>query len=312
MQRPILVYHPTKADQYAAYLETQGVLVQVVHDRIDFERGMNNGSTILFAWRFPWQWIQAGSTLTWIQLMGAGADDIIHHSYVMNHQTVTRVLDQFGAPIAEYVFAWILYLSQGIDRLRQAQQQKLWNPFVPQSISDKTLAIAGLGSIGKEIAKRGQAFSMKVIGLSRTHKDQGVIEAWYQPDDWSTFAQQADYLVLALPLTQATYHVLDEKILQVMKKDVIVINIGRGQLINEEDLQKALLHHRIQGAILDVLQQEPLPKEHPFWHTEGIYITPHMSGVSQIEKVSDFFRLNLLRYERSQPLQGIVDPLLNY
>lgn len=312
MQTPILVYHPAKADQYVAYLEKQGVLAQVVHDKIEFEQGVKNGSQILFAWRFPWQWIQEGSALTWIQLMGAGADDIVHHHHVMNNQKVTRIVDQFGAPIAEYVFAWMLYLSQGIDRLRQAQQQRLWDPFETQPLLGKTLAIAGLGSIGKEIAKRGQAFSMKVIGLSRTHKKEDTIVACYQPEEWGVFAKQADYLVLALPLTHATYHILDKKILQTMKKDAIVVNIGRGSLINEDDLQNAVRYHQIQGAILDVMEQEPLQKEHPFWHTEGIYVTPHMSGVSQIEKVSDFFLSNLLCFEKSQPLQGIVDPVHGY
>lgn len=308
MQTPILVYHPSKAEQYAAYLEKQGVGAKVICDKKDYECGLAKGSTILFAWRFPWQWIQAGSSLAWVQLMGAGADDIVRHPFIMKYQIVTRIVDQFGDPIAEYVFAWMLYLSQGIDRLTKAQQQQVWDPFVTQALYGKTLAIAGLGSIGKEIAKRGQAFSMRVIGLSKSEKNRDFVDAEYLPTEWNRFAKQADYLVLALPLTNETHHIVNEEILNIMKKDAIVLNIGRGQLIKEDDLLKAVKRHTIRGAILDVMEQEPLPKEHPLWYTDGIYITPHMSGVSQIEKVCDFFLGNLRRYQRKQTLQGIVDP----
>ena len=308
----VLVYHPRQADEYAENLRKLGVWVKVVKDNDDFQDGLAQGASVLFAWRFPWAWIPETSPLCWIQLMGAGADDIIQQKHVMQRQVVTRILDQFGEPIAQYVFAWILYLQQGIGKLIHAQQEHEWEPFLVDPLHGKTLAVAGLGSIGQEIIKRGRAFSMPVIGLSKTGRGSDCVDRHFTPDNWGNFVAEADYLVLTLPLTSETHHVIRREILDNMKRDAVLINVGRGKLIDERDLLAMMQTNPIRAAVLDVFETEPLPVDHPLWGVRGVYATPHMSGVSRIPEVCSFFMDNLRRFEAAQSLIGVVDPLSMY
>ena len=176
-----------------------------------------------------------------------------------------------------------------------------------ERLAAQTLAVAGIGSIGEEIVRLGRAFQMRVIGLSESGRLSHTVDRHYSSGEWQEFAANADVLVLSLPLTDATREIVNTRILSVMKKSAILVNIGRGGLIAENDLIEHMRNRRLRAAILDVFQSEPLPSDSPLWRLPNVFITPHVSGPSSVPDVSRFFFENLQRYMAAQPLEGVVD-----
>ena len=167
--------------------------------------------------------------------------------------------------------------------------------------------MAGIGSIGKEIVRKARAFDMKIYGLSFSGKQADLVDNHFGPNQWAEFIKDLDYLVLTLPLTGETYHVMNEELLLTMKADACLINVGRGALINEEDLVSIMKSGHLRAAVLDVFEKEPLAKDHALWSMPNVYVTSHLSGPSTINGVCGFFAENLARFITDQPLQGLVD-----
>jgi phosphoglycerate dehydrogenase-like enzyme len=268
---------------------------------------------VILAWQFPIHLISSpeASSVKWIQSMGAGVDHLLNSLPILDQISITRILDQFSEPIAEYVFAYLLYLNQDISRTQTAQKEIRWEPFQPGLLSGKTIGIAGLGSIGKEIVKKARSFNMTVFGLSYSGKQAHLVDRHYDPSEWNAFVRELDYLVITLPLTDKTRHVVNREILLAMKPNAYLVNVGRGNLIVEEDLIDILNSGHLQGVILDVFENEPLPKENPLWKIPNVYVTAHMSGLNS-EGVGRFFIENLNRYHNGEPLLGSVDRSSGY
>lgn len=267
---------------------------------------------VLTAARFPLDLFAHAPRLRWVQSINAGIEDLVQAAELAPDVALTRIVDQFGGPIAEYVFAEVLARVRRIDLLREAQRQREWVHITPGTLAGKTLGVAGLGSIGREVAQVGMAFNMRTYGLSRTPQHAGLVERHFTPDAWPEFAADVDVLVLTLPHTPETAGVVDARILGAMKPDALLVNVGRGALVVEDDLAAALQAGRPGGAILDVFQQEPLPADSPLWTLPGVTITPHISGPSILEDVGDFFLANLHRYMQGEPLVGLVNRAAGY
>ena len=191
--------------------------------------------------------------------------------------------------------------------MRQSQREQRWDPFISESLAGKTIGVAGLGSIGAEIVRKARAFDMNVHGLSVSGKQAPLVDCHFTPDEWENFVQDLDYLVLALPLTSATHHVMNRDILLAMKSKACLVNVGRGALIDEGDLLAVMQSGHLQAAILDVFETEPLPKDHAFFTMPNVYATSHLSGPSTTDGVSRFFIENVKRFLHDQPLHGLVD-----
>ena len=263
---------------------------------------------VLFAWRFPPTLLAQAPRLRWIQSMGAGVDDLAQNPLLSRGCLVTRVVDQFGESIAEYVFAHLLYLYKEIARSVSQQAQGVWAPWQSDMLGGRTIGVAGVGSIGREIALRARAFRMRVCGLSRTKTAcQTPLDEHFGPDQWPAFAARCDVLVLTLPLTPLTHHVVDAAVLAAMRRDAILVNVGRGELIDERALLSALDRGHLRAAVLDVFAKEPLPAVSPLWTAPRTHITPHIAGPSQISQVCAFFADNLVRDGKGLPLLGVVD-----
>ncbi len=303
----VLIYHQTRAMEYARELLKLGYRnIAVASNREEAERLISDAEA-LFCWRFPLALLDDAEHVQWIQLMGAGVEDIAASPHVKEWMVVTRVTGQFGQPIAEYILAFVLYVVKQLDRFRYQQAGAVWSPFMTETLSSQTLAVAGIGSIGEEIVRLGRAFQMNVIGLSESGRQAHIVDRHYTSGQWEEFAAAADVLVLSLPLTEATREVVNTRILSVMKENAILVNIGRGGLIAENDLIEHMSNRRLRAAILDVFQIEPLPSDSPLWRLPNVYITPHVSGPSSVPEVSRFFFENLQRYMSTQPLLGVVD-----
>jgi glyoxylate/hydroxypyruvate reductase A len=244
--------------------------------------------------------------------MNAGVEELVTAEFIPPAVTLTRVVDQFGKSISEYVFAECLAHVRSLDRTRAAQREHRWEHFVAGTLEGKTLGVAGLGSIGREIVRKARTFDLRVHGLSRTGTAAGIVDRHFGPDEWPEFAASVDVLVLTLPRTPETECAVGRSVLAAMRSDALLINVGRGALVDEAVLIEFAGEGRIGGAILDVFQEEPLPVDHPLWSTPNVVVTPHISGPSTVDGVGTFFLANLERYLAGDSLLGTVDRAKGY
>lgn len=308
----VLIYHEKRAMEYARELLQMGYTnVAVASTRAEAEK-LISGAEVLFGWRFSPALFNLEQHVKWIQMMGAGVEDIVASPLIPAHIPITRITGQFGQPIAEYILAFVLHVVKQVDRFRYQQAENSWSPFATETLAAQTLAVAGIGSIGETIVNFGRAFQMRVIGLSESGRQAHLVDRHYTAEQWEEFAAQADVLVLSLPLTESTREIIDARILSALKTSAILVNIGRGALIREDDLIEHMRNRRLRAAILDVFQVEPLPADSPLWRLPNVYITPHVSGPSSVPDVSRFFFANLKRYMAGQTLIGVVDRTRGY
>jgi len=203
------------------------------------------------------------------------------------------------------------------------QQQHVWAQEIvwrgrprPREIAGATLGLVGLGSIGRNVAKHAKALGMRVIAV-REHEDRKLpdfVDECLPSDRLSEMLGQADYIVLAIPITPATQGMIGRDQLATMKPVAFLINVGRGPLLDEAALIDALKQQKIGGAALDVFDQEPLPSDSPLWDLENLLITPHTAGMTDRlwHRHYELFSENLRRYLTHQPLLGLVDKKSGY
>jgi len=173
------------------------------------------------------------------------------------------------------------------------------------------LGILGLGSVGKEIAKRGKQFGMNVLGVKRVPEEVENVDQVFGPGDLRKMIPLVDYLINVLPLTPETYHILGERELNLMKGGAFLFNIGRGKTIDEKALKEALQTKKIQ-AVLDVFEREPLSPKSGLWDLKNVIITPHVSGINLPEEICQEFVRNYERWARGESLANLVDRKKGY
>ncbi|WP_028552751.1 D-2-hydroxyacid dehydrogenase [Paenibacillus sp. UNC451MF] len=309
----ILVYH-READKYANVLREHGYTsIQTASTREEALLYLKETDVIL-SWRFPTDLLTGpeAAKVRWIQSTGAGIDDLVTDSNIPSNIKITRILDQFGGLISEYVFAYLLYITKELPRMREAQAQSRWEPFKVGTLKGKVIGVAGLGSIGSEIVRKARAFDMTVYGLSFSGTKADLVDQHYDATNWESFVRELDYLILTLPLTPATHHVINKEIMSVMKPNASIVNVGRGQLVSEEDLVAIMEEGLLHAAVLDVFENEPLDPSHPLWSLPNVYVTPHLSGQSNFEEVGRFFVDNLRLFEQGAELIGTVNRQRGY
>lgn len=238
---------------------------------------------ILFTYgkEFKLETFKEMTSLKWIQLSSTGFDHLPKEYIQEKGITVTTAKGAHAEPIAEYAFSTMLYFSRKIDRFQELQKKKNWNRLdFPTELAGSTLVVMGMGYIGKEIARKARAFDMHTIGINRTGDVSEFFNETFRIEQLEEILPKADYLILTLPLTSQTYHLIGQKQLHLLKPTAVVINIGRGELMDESAAIEVLQAHRIRGMAMDVFHQEPLPEDSPLWHTEGLLLTPHMAAMT--------------------------------
>ncbi|MFD1673921.1 D-2-hydroxyacid dehydrogenase [Alicyclobacillus fodiniaquatilis] len=310
----ILVYQEREAAQFAEALQHLDDIVIAVASTPAQALMELPDTEIIFGWKFPTHLLSRpeAASVRWMQVMGAGVDDLMADHTVPSHIIITRVVGQFGRPIAEYVFAYILYLAKCIEPMRASQQKQMWSPLIPTELAGKKIGVAGLGSIGLEIVRKARAFDMVVHGLSLSGQQAHAVDRHFTSAEWTQFVQNLDYVVITLPATSQTYHIVGRQVFEQMKAGTVFINVGRGQIVAEADLTDALMAGRLGAAVLDVFEHEPLPANSPLWALPNVYVTPHISGPSMAADVSRFFLDNLRLYRQSDALYGRVDRTRGY
>lgn len=310
----VLIYSPSEAELYAELIRKDGYTSVYSASTPEEAEERLQDTEILMQWKFPLHLLEkpAGKSVKWIQSLGAGVDDLMRSTSIPEGITISRVVDQFGGPMSEYVFAQLLYVYQDIARSQAAQKKKSWEPFLTELLHGKIIGIAGLGSIGKEAIRKARAFDMKVYGLSYSGKEAHLVDRHYGPEEWIDFVKDLDILLLILPLTEQTRHIVNRDVLMAMKSTACLVNIGRGHLIAEDELVDVMRTGHLRAAILDVFQQEPLPVTSPLWELPNVYITPHMSGPSTKERLGQYLLTNLTRYQNGEALLGVVNRKAGY
>jgi phosphoglycerate dehydrogenase-like enzyme len=267
--------------------------------------GFVEEAEIILAWQIPDGVLKRAKRLQWFSSMGAGNEHLVKNPYLPKEVTFTKAT-VYGEMMAEYVFAYLLYFSRNVDKHLKDQRKKIWDRVRPGRLRGKVLGILGLGSVGKEIAKRGKQFGMNVLGLKRIPESVENVDQVFGQYDLDRLIPSVDYLVNILPLTAQTYHILGEKELALLKEGAFLFSVGRGKTIDEKALQKVLLSKKIQ-AVLDVFEKEPLPPKSKLWGLRNVIITPHVSGISMPEEISEEFVKNYEAWVRGEPLTNLVD-----
>ena len=244
--------------------------------------------------------------LEWAQATWAGIKPLLSVE-LPRHYLLTNVKGVFGPMMSEFVFCYLLMHEKRALLRFASQQQFQWDETSPGYLAGKTIGIMGVGAIGSHIAQTAKYFGMKTKGMTRGSRDCNLIDHYYHMDEIIEFVSELDYLVSVLPYTPQTDELIDHKVLAAMKKQAVFVNVGRGNVIQEEALVHALNEEKLAAAVLDVFQEEPLPEHHSFWKTRNLLITSHTAAPSIPEDVTTVFCENYHKFRQGNPLNYQVD-----
>ncbi len=245
--------------------------------------------------------------LQWLHTFSAGVDHPVFAEFVRRGVRLTTSSGSSARPIAQTVALMILALSRDMPAWTRAQQQHVWAPHTGEEVHGTNLAVIGMGPIGEETARLGEAFGMNVIGCRRTISGDEPCET-RTVADLPELLGWADYVVLALPLTDDTTGLIGAAQLAAMKPTARLINVGRGGLVDEPALIDALANGRLAGAGLDVFAVEPLPSDSVLWDMPNVIVTPHNSSSTALayHRAAQIFTDNLGRFCRGDNLRNEV------
>ena len=276
--------------------------------------------------------------LAWVHSATAGVERVLTPGSRQRNLLITNARGVFSRPIAEYVLMMILAVSRRLPQLLELQRERTWQPLEGAELSDVTVGIVGLGSIGRAVATLATAFGCRVIATRRRSEagaaaaphgeppqDEArpgagstgeglVLDQVLGPDGLPALLAESDFVVLAAPLTPTTEGLIDGPALEAMKPGAWLINVARGRLVDERALLRALREGHIGGAILDTFRDEPLPPSSPFYDMDNVIVTPHTSWSSGrvLDRSVELFCANLRRYAAGQALVNVVDPAAGY
>ena len=278
-----------------------------------------HGADVLFVWDFTSDalagaWSSAKS-LRWVHVAGAGVDRVIFEDLAASDVVVTNSRGVFDEPMAEYVLGLVILFAKDFATTLRMQQQRRWRHRETMRVAGQHALVVGTGPIGRAIGRKLNAAEMKVSGLGRTKRTNDPDFGEVSPmSELRQALGEADYVVLAAPLTEETTGMIDSVGLAAMKPTARLINVGRGPLVVQNDLVEALRHRRIAGAALDVFEDEPLPTSSPLWEMPQVVVSPHMSGdvIGWRDELVTLFIENLERYRAEKQLVNVVDKRLGY
>jgi len=242
----------------------------------------------------------------WMQSMYAGVEALMDSSLRRDY-ILTNARSVFGELMSEYVFGYLLAHEKKIFKRYQAQQAKKYDRFEGGWLRGKTIGLLGVGSIGAHVAMVAKTFGMQVRGFTISSETSSHVDEYFHDNDLLKFAEDLDYLVVVLPRTNNTDKIVDVNLLNALPSHTVLVNVGRGNAVDEPALVEALTNNKIAAAILDVTAQEPLPEGHPFWTTPNLLLTFHTSAISYPEDLSRVFIENYRLYIEGKPLKYQVD-----
>lgn len=244
--------------------------------------------------------------LKWIQATSAGVEALLRDSSRTDYH-LSRLKGVFGPQMAEYVLGHIIARERLLVELHLHQQQRRWQSGEHRLLAELVLGILGLGDIGLELARIAKSFGMTVWGLRRSAVPAPGVDRVFVPEHLDELLAGSDYFVNILPSTPTTRDLLSGERLRAAKPGAVFINVGRGDIIDEPSIVRAVEQRWIAGAVLDVFREEPLPDSSPLWTLPGVTITPHVAARSMVNDIVHAFEANLARYVAGEPPQHLVE-----
>lgn len=258
--------------------------------------------------------LRESNRLRWIQSWSAGVDNLTRPEMLKllidNDIKLTTMSGVHSNIIAEHVMGYVISFSRKLYKFYRHQQRQQWQKVRVDQLEGRTMAVIGLGHIGREIAARARAFKMKTIGVKRdVGNGCAAVDHLYTADELLLALRQADYVVASLPLTDETSGLFSADEFRAMKSSAFFVNISRGKIVDEDVLIEALEEGQIAGAGLDVFEREPLPADSPLYKLDNVIITPHTAGIfpEYNQKAMMILLENLKRYRADQELLNLVD-----
>jgi phosphoglycerate dehydrogenase-like enzyme len=292
----------------------------IVYTRADSLASHLDEADVLFLWDFFSPAVRSAWTaperLRWLHVASAGVDSLLFPELVDSDVIVTNSRGVFDRPMAEYVLSCVLAFAKDLPTTLELQSRKSWRHRETETIAGQRVVVVGTGSIGRAVAQLLRAAGMDVVGVGRTARERDADFAIvYSSGQLRAAVADADYVVVAAPLTDSTRGMFDSAMLTAMKPTSRLINVGRGPIVDERALAEALQDGRLAGAALDVFEVEPLPETSPLWQeVPNVIVSPHMSGdvVGWTDALAALFETNFVRWHDGQPLLNVVDKRLGF
>lgn len=297
------------------------VRVQIVHDLAAFAKLAPQADAVIGSrpyLRLPPEALRPEGRLRWVQTTTAGVDHVLNAELIAaEHVMITCIKGPPGPLMAEHAVLLMLALARNFPLYVKNQEHHIWRREGQEwpPLHGKTVAILGLGSSGGNLARVCKVgFGMTVLGMSRSRRDHPHVDQHFHRDDLPALLPKADFVVLCLPRTPQTTHIIDATALQAMQPSAFLVNVSRGALIDEEALIVAMRAGSIAGAGLDVTAHDPIPKESPLWELPNTIITPHIATetLQMSDAVVEFWCENVRRFADNEPLLGLMDRQAGY
>jgi phosphoglycerate dehydrogenase-like enzyme len=255
----------------------------------------------------------------WVHSLSAGVENILFPALVESAVPLTNARGVFKRPLAEFAVLGMLYHFKKVRRLIDNQSRHRWDDFSVKLADRRVMGVVGFGEIGRECALLAKSFGMIIHAVRRTpdrSANDPVLERIFKPEQLNEMLAGVDVLVCAAPLTPDTHHMISDLQFAAMKRSAIVINVGRGPVIDEAAMVRALRSKQIAGASLDVFEEEPLPTASPLWDMENVLISPHCTDRTEdpdwLDLSMQAFIDNFHRYRQGKALENVVDKRAGY
>jgi phosphoglycerate dehydrogenase-like enzyme len=253
----------------------------------------------------------------WIHSLSAGVEAVLSPEVIASDIPLTNARGVFKDSLAEFGIAAMLFFAKDLHRMLRNQHAERWEPFDVDMLQGATLGVVGYGEIGRATARLAHAFGMKVLALRRRHSlsaEDPLLDGAYPPDQLGEMLAACDYVLVAAPNTPETHHMMNAAAFSRMKASAVIINVGRGPVIDEEALIEALESKRIRGAALDVFEEEPLPPGNPLYAMQNVLVSPHCADHTKgwLESAMHKFVENYKLFEAGKPLDNVVDKKAGY
>ena len=298
---PKLLILSKDAEEYRAILEAANLPKLEIAEKASKETEIVFGAPTIIR-----DSLSSLPNLRWAQASWAGVEPLLDPSLRRDY-VLTNARGVFGQLMSEYILGYLLMHERQIVQLRDMQRNKEWFDFDTGTLRGKTIGLLGVGSIGAEVARTAKFFGMNVRGYTRGSEASTQVDKYYHGGELLDFVKGLDYLVGILPNTNETRKIIDENVLNALPTHALFINVGRGSAVDEHALLQALRNNKIARAVLDVFEQEPLPKEHPFWDAPNLTMTFHTSAPSLPEDIAKVFIENYRLYSEGKPLKYVVN-----
>lgn len=267
-----------------------------------------------------WGWMDIRTLLSnapklrWIHVLSAGVENILSPELASSSIILTNSKGIHGIPVSEHVLAMMLTFSRGINFFIRNQLNREWKRANVDEIHNKTIGIVGLGSIGREIAKKAKGLGMNVVAVKKQITTELFVDKLFSPEQLNDMLALSDFVVSALPLVEETREYFKLEQFSAMKDSAYFINIARGGVVRETDLVTALQQGLIKGAGLDVFDHEPLQNDSPLWEMPNVLITPHIAALSPyyLDRAMKLFADNLGRFVKDGEMYNLIDKSKGY